>query len=88
VAIDSNFTIGGALDPQYFSATGAFNGSAIAAASVNFGIDTSIYVYFQHYSGEIRSIIQEANGQWTDSNVVVAAGARNGTPNFGCGIYS
>jgi hypothetical protein len=43
-------------------------------------VDSSIYVYFQHYTGEIRSFIQEADGHWTDSNVVVSSGARNGTP--------
>jgi hypothetical protein len=75
-----DITAGGALDPLYYSHTGAWNGSGIAIASANFGIDSSIYVYFQHYTGEIRSFIQEANGVWTDSNVVVSSGARNATP--------
>ena len=47
-------------------------------------MDSSIFVYFQHYTGEIRSFIQEANGQWVDASVVVPGGvqgaARNGTP--------
>lgn len=75
-----DINIGGAIDPTYYSHTGAFNGSGIAIASANFGVDSSIYVYFQHYTGEIRSFIQEADGHWTDSNVVVNSGARNGTP--------
>lgn len=75
-----DINIGGAIDPHYYSHTGAWNGSGIAIASVNFGVDSSIYVYFQHYTGEIRSFIQEANGVWTDSNVVVSSGARNATP--------
>jgi hypothetical protein len=47
-------------------------------------VDSSIYVYFQHYTGEIRSFIQEAAGQWVDAGVVMPAevqgAARNGTP--------
>ena len=76
---DPNFVVGGAYDPAYYSKTGAFNSSGIALASVNFGIDDSIFVYFQHYTGELRSMILEANGQWTQSNVV-ASDAKNGTP--------
>jgi hypothetical protein len=77
---NSNITVGGALDPLYYSHTGAWNGSGIAIASANFGIDSSIYVYFQHDTGEIRSFIQEADGHWTDSIAVVSSGARNATP--------
>lgn len=77
---DPDITIGGAMSPLYYSKTGAFNGSGIAIASVNFGQDASIFVFFQHYTGEIRSFIQEADGTWTDSNVVVSSGAKNGTP--------
>jgi hypothetical protein len=77
---DPDITIGGAIDPKYYSDTGAWNGSGIAIASVNFGVDASIWVYFQHYTGEIRAFIQEAAGEWTDSNIVVPSGARNGTP--------
>lgn len=76
---DPDYTVGGALDPLYYSKKGAFNGSGIAIASVNFGIDSSIWVYFQHYTGEIRSFISQADGTWSDSNVV-ATNARNGTP--------
>lgn len=78
--VNPDINVGGAIDPHYYSHTGAWNGSGIAIASVNFGVDSSIYVYFQHYTGEIRSFIQEADGHWTDSNVVVSSGARNGTP--------
>ena len=59
---DLDITIGGAIDPQYYSKTGAWNGSGIAIASVSFGVDSSIFVYFQHYTGEIRSFVQEADG--------------------------
>ena len=77
---DPNIEIGGALDPLYYSHTGAWNGSGIAIASVNFGIDSSIFVYYQLYTGEILSKIQEASGFWSSSNLVVTSGARNGTP--------
>lgn len=76
---DPDFEIGGALNPAYYSKTGAFNGSGIAIASVNFGVDASIFVYFQHWTGELRAFISEADGTWTDSTVV-ATNARNGTP--------
>jgi hypothetical protein len=79
-AIDSNITIGGALDPQFFSTTGAFNGTGVALASFNFGVDSSIFVFYQYYNGQIRLAIQEADGQWTGSTVIVASGARNATP--------
>jgi hypothetical protein len=77
--VNSNYTIGGALDPEYFSTTGAFNGSGIALASVNFGVDASLFIFFQHYSGEIRSMILEADGSWVNT-VIVSTNARNGTP--------
>src|SRR3954453_11064022 len=81
---DPDITIGGAIDPRYYSKTGAWNGSGIAIASVNFGVDSSIFVYFQHYTGEIRCFVQEADGQWVDASIVVPSGvqgaARNGTP--------
>jgi len=73
------FAIGGALSPEYYSKQGAFNGSGIALASVNFGVDASIYVYYQHYTGEIRSMILEADGSWNDAGTV-STNARNGTP--------
>jgi hypothetical protein len=73
------FTIGGAYGPEYYSKRGAFNGSGIALASVNFGVDASIFVYYQHYTGEIRSMVLEASGTWNDGGIV-ATNARNGTP--------
>jgi hypothetical protein len=73
------FAIGGALNPEYYSKKGAFNGSGIALASVNFGVDASIYVYYQHYTGEIRALILEDAGTWTDAGIV-STNARNGTP--------
>ncbi len=73
-------TIGGAYSPEYYSNTGAFNGSGIAIATAEF-YGSSLYVYFQHYTGEIRSILQNQDGSWSDSTVVVAAdNAKNGTP--------
>ena len=76
---DPNFVVGGAYDPAYYSKTGAFNGTGIALASVNFGVDDSIFVYFQHYTGELRAMVLQANGDWSDSNTV-ASDAKNGTP--------
>lgn len=76
---DPQYTIGGALNPAYYSTTGAFNGSGVALADVNFGIDNSIYLFYQKYNGEIDQLIYESNGQWTFVTTV-ATDAKNATP--------
>ena len=76
---DPLYSIGGAYDPAYYSKQGAFNGTGVALADVNFGIDNSIYVFYQRYTGEIEQLIYEADGNW---NFVteVASNAKNATP--------
>ena len=76
---DPLYAIGGAYDPKYYSTEGAFNGSGIALADVNFGLDNSIYVFYQSYTGEVEQIIYESDGSW---NFVtqVATNAKNSTP--------
>ena len=76
---DPDYSIGGAYSPEYYSASGAFNGSGIAIASVNFGDDASIYVFFQKYTGEIVQYISHADGNW-DEVTTIATNARNSTP--------
>ena len=76
---DPDYSIGGAYSPQYYSDSGAFNGSGMAIASVNFGVDASIYVFFQKYTGEIEQYISHADGSWADVTTV-AHDARNSTP--------
>lgn len=76
---DSNYKIGGALNPAYFSKQGAFNGSGVALADVNFSHDKSRYVFYQKYTGEVQQVIYESDGSW---NFVtqVASDAKNSTP--------
>lgn len=84
---------GGSIDPDYYSTSGAWNGSGIAWIWQNFAQDWSdtpalnehsIVVYYQHHSGEIRWLRQTTNSEmWQPgpSNlVVVASNARNATP--------
>lgn len=76
---DPLYAMGGALNPAYYSKQGAFNGSGVALADVNFGLDNSIYVFYQTYTGEIDQLIYKADGTW---NFVtqVATDAKNSTP--------
>jgi len=76
---DPNYAIGGALDSKYYSKQGAFNGSGVALADVNFGLDNSIYVFYQAYTGEIEQLIYKADGSWTFVTQV-ATNAKNATP--------
>lgn len=80
--------IGGAIDPQYFSTEGAFNGSGIALASQSFsrdlqqGTQGTLVMYFQHYTGQIRWKQLSTQGQWLGGDIsqVVAVDAKNSTP--------
>ncbi|KAI4114233.1 MAG: hypothetical protein LQ338_008028, partial [Usnochroma carphineum] len=75
---------GNATAPSTLSRTGAFNGSGIALASQSFdaGGYGSIVMYFQHYTGEIRSAQLSSDGTWNggDAREIVAVDAKNGTP--------
>lgn len=66
------------------SRTGAFNGSGIALASESFtsGGYGNIVMYFQHHTGQIRSIQLGSDGQWRggDATTIVATDAKNATP--------
>ena len=84
---DAPYLIGGALNPAYYSTTGAFNGSGIALASQSFATDLqtgtqgSLVMYFQHHTGDIRWQQLTSNG-WVGGGVseVVANDAKNSTP--------
>jgi hypothetical protein len=85
---NTSYSIGGAIDPEYFSKEGAFNGSGIALASQSFakdlqdGTQGSLVMYFQHWTGAIRYKQLSSNGDWLggDYSETVAVGAKNGTP--------
>jgi hypothetical protein len=75
LAKSSDYYIGGALDPSYYSKEGAFNGSGLALSSQSFGSGEygELVLYFQHYSGSIRWLGGTASE-------VVATDAKNSTP--------
>lgn len=76
---DPLYSMGGALNPAYYSKQGAFNGSGVALADVNFGLDNSLYVFYQKYTGEIEQLIYKSDGTWTFVTTV-ATDAKNSTP--------
>ncbi|KAG9681130.1 hypothetical protein KCU95_g16163, partial [Aureobasidium melanogenum] len=85
-AQSSDYYIGGALNPAYFSKEGAFNGSGLALASQSFGSSEygDIVLYFQHHSGSIRwqRKTDNSNGGWVGGTAaeVVVTDAKNNTP--------
>lgn len=76
---DPLYAMGGALNPAYFSTEGAFNGSGVALADVNFGLDNSLYVFYQRYTGELEQLIYGSDGSWRFVTEV-ANDAKNSTP--------
>lgn len=70
------------------SKTGAYNGSGIAFASQSFsetiknGSEGVGVIYFQHWTGEIRYVMNSDAGEWVggSSSEVVATDAKGGTP--------
>lgn len=85
---ENQYLIGGALNPQYFSTLGAFNGSGIALASQSFASSLqaatqgSLVMYFQHWTGQIRWIQLSNTGSWIGGSYsqIVANDAKNSTP--------
>lgn len=80
--LSSDYYIGGALNPSYYSTKGAFNGSGLALASQSFGSGEygELVLYFQHYTGTIRWQRLTPVG-WTggSESEIVASDAKNGT---------
>ena len=82
------YAIGGAINPEYYTTRGAFNGSGIALASQSFSSDLSdaplgsLVMYFQHNSGDIRFERLTADGDWVggSQSEIVASNAKNSTP--------
>jgi hypothetical protein len=85
---DSEYRIGGSIDPKFYSDEGAFNGSGIALASQSFsrqlsqGTQGNLVLYFQHWTGDIRWKQLSNTGDWLggDFSAVVAKDAKNNTP--------
>lgn len=80
---DTEFKTGGALDPKYFSTTGAFNGTGIALASQSFVDEEqgTMVLYFQHHTGTIRwKQLRDSDWVGGTQSEIVASDAKNGTP--------
>lgn len=78
------YCIGGALSSDYYTSTGAFNGSGIAIAGESWNNEEKkiMTVYFQHWTGEIRWIQLTPKGEWLGGSrsEVVVTDAKNATP--------
>ena len=78
------YSIGGGIDPAYYTTSGAFNGSGIALAAQSFAtkLSDSVVMYFQHHTGDIRSMQLSNDGIWSGGSIsdVIAVDARNNTP--------
>ncbi|QDS68056.1 hypothetical protein FKW77_009771 [Venturia effusa] len=78
------YSIGGVIDPAYYSKKGAFNGSGIAfAGSALKSQEKGLYtVYYQHFGGDIRYVQLSIDGTFVggSKSEVVASDAKNATP--------
>jgi hypothetical protein len=82
------YAIGGAINPEYYTSKGAFNGSGIALASQSFASNLqdaplgSLVMYYQHHSGDIRFQRLTSEGAWVGGtqSEIVASNAKNSTP--------
>ena len=83
-----NDTVGGALNPRYYSTQGAFNGSGISLASADFGLSSTILIYYQDYTGDIKVSVLNPDGSLSTGSNTVTSDVRNGTPHLNCRIFS
>ncbi|KAL5114467.1 hypothetical protein ACEQ8H_007664 [Pleosporales sp. CAS-2024a] len=78
------YCIGGALDANYYSKKGVFNGTGIALAgeSWNIGQRRIFTLYFQHHTGDIRYMQYTTDRSWIGgtANETVATDAKNASP--------
>ncbi|KAF2683222.1 hypothetical protein K458DRAFT_340129 [Lentithecium fluviatile CBS 122367] len=83
-AAHPDYCVGGSLGSTYFTSNGTFNGSGIALATEFWNHEERkiMTVYFQHFSGEIRSIQLTPKGEWIggSKSEVVVSDAKNATP--------
>ncbi|MCJ1267004.1 hypothetical protein MMC22_006889 [Lobaria immixta] len=64
-----------------YSTSGAFKRTGLAPC--NSADQNSSYLFFQHYTGQIRQLVTTDRTSWTggsNSDAIVGANARNGTP--------
>ncbi|KAE9991194.1 hypothetical protein EG327_000315 [Venturia inaequalis] len=79
------YSIGGTIDPAYYSTKGAFNGSGIAFAGSALRSTEKgrcLYtVYYQHHTGTIRYVQLSTSGKFEGGSLseIVASDAKNST---------
>ncbi|KAF2638659.1 hypothetical protein P280DRAFT_481998 [Massarina eburnea CBS 473.64] len=82
-ASQPEYCIGGSLNADYYSNKGAFNGTGIALAgeSWNLGQRRIFTLYFQHHTGDIRSMQYGNDHLWVggDKTNTIATDAKNAT---------
>lgn len=83
-AANPDYCIGGPLGSSYYTSNGTFNGSGIALATEFWNNQERkiMTVYFQHATGEIRSIQLTPKGEWVGGGLseVIVSDAKNATP--------
>lgn len=76
--------MGGALDSQFYSKTGVFNGTGLALiGETTSGENRRVFtLYFQHWTGDIRYMHYTAKRKWIGGTraQTIAVDARNATP--------
>jgi hypothetical protein len=80
---DPSYSIGGVIDPAFYTTSGAFNGSGIAFAgsALDVRLKGEYTVYYQHHSGQIRYLQKDgATYKGGSSSQIVASDAKNATP--------
>jgi hypothetical protein len=79
-----DFCVGGTLGSDFYTSNGTFNGSGIALATEFWNHEERkiMTVYFQHWTGQIRSIQLTPEGQWIGGGrtEVIVTDAKNATP--------
>lgn len=83
-SVNTLYSIGGAIDPAYYSTSGAWNGSGIAFAGSSLKpADRGLYtLFFQHHTGTIRHLQLSRDGSHSGGSraEVIATDAKNSTP--------
>ena len=78
------YCIGGALNADYISKKGVYNGTGIALAgeSWNVGQRRIFTLYFQHYTGDIRFMECTTDQKWIGGSrtETIATDAKNASP--------
>ncbi|KAF2703845.1 hypothetical protein K504DRAFT_485591 [Pleomassaria siparia CBS 279.74] len=82
-ATHAEYCIGGALNADYYSQKGAFNGSGIALAGESWtkGTRHLFQLFFQHHTGGLRRMAYGVDQKWDGGNAstTIATDVKNGS---------